>query len=241
MTMLQASPREIALASAAGCALLLAAANYLASHARPLPRLGYSALVVFGAGTLIPAFALKAIASAGMIAGAPLDPAPVTLAAVTALSLAWSAVALRREPAYRLRGAPGLLIGVIGPSLAEAVVFLGLVFNIALFALQPAFGHAAAAAAATLVTSAVFSLYHLTHRPPWNSWRVVRVLFVVWLAVGACYAVTGNLWAAAILNTCFAMVGFVKNGVTLPPRPLASLGLAAAGIASVALIGSSLR
>jgi hypothetical protein len=89
-----------------------------------------------------------------------------------------------------------------------------------------------------VVSSAAFALYHLTHGPPWNQWGMIRTLFLVWLVVAGAYAWTENLWAAALVNTCMATIGFIKGRVTAAEEQplLASLTLDVAAVAATLAI-----
>ena len=65
-----------------------------------------------------------------------------------------------------------------------------------------------------IVSSVLFGLYHFTHSPPWNNWAQATLLFVVWLFVSLAYVLTRDAWVAAIIDTSFATIGFIRNSVT---------------------------
>jgi hypothetical protein len=222
-----------------GAVAAFSLANFIANQVLPRhPRLAYTLLVVFLAGTVLPAFALKAMRTAGLLAPAALAAAPLPLALAAAAGGLYLYLAVRRDEPAQRRRLPKLLVALFPPSLAEVLVFVGVVFTAADVLLAPLIGAFAAKAAATLATSAAFSLYHLTHAAPWNSLRMVRILFVVWLFIGGFYALIGNLWATALLNTLLAVIGFVKNRVTRPEEQSVPMLCAhdALSVAAVALI-----
>ena len=220
-----------------GAVAVLAAANLVANHVvrRPYQRIFYSLFVVLVAGTLVAALELKRLAATGAFAVGALDFAPAASALALSGGFVFLAFSLWSESSEQWQRLPQLLAALFAPSLAEALVFVGIVFSLTQYLLTPALGHIAAVSAAVLVTSASFGVYHFTHAAPWNSWHTIRILFVVWLFVGLFYALTGNLWATAILNTLLATIGFVRNRVTRPEeQPLAaSLLFDLAGIVAV--------
>jgi hypothetical protein len=227
------------LSSGIGAVAALSVANFAANHLVPRhARFAYTVLVVFLAGTILPAVALKAMLSAALLQAPAFAIAAGPLALAAAVGGLYLFLAVRREDPAQLRRLPRLLIALFAPSLAEVLVFVGIVFTAASALLAPWTGLLAAQALAVLATSAAFSLYHLTHAAPWNSWRMVRILFLVWLLIGGFYAVTGNLWAAAVLNTLLAVIGFVKNRITRPEEQSVAMLvlLDVLGVAAVALI-----
>ncbi len=239
---MQLNSFPVALAPGLAAVLLLGVANYAANHLAPRhPRYAYTVLVVLLCGTAAPAFALRLLAGAGILDLRALSANGWPFALALAGGGAFLALSIRDEPAEQLRRLPRLLISLFAPSLAEVLVFVGIVYGIADFLVRPAFGAVASAIAATLVTSISFGLYHLTHAAPWNSLRMVRILLIVWLFIGGFYALTHDLWATALLNTLLATIGFVKNRVTGPEeQPLSvSALLDAVGIAAVAAIAFS--
>jgi hypothetical protein len=215
---------------------VLTAANFAANHVvRRVPRFVYALLVIFLAGTVVPTFALRALVGD---VGQPaiLQFAPLPLAAAGLVGGVFLLSAMRDEDAAQWRRLPGLLIALFAPSLAEVLVFLGIVFGSVETLLWESVGRWPATIAAILLTSASFALYHLTHAAPWSEWRVVKILFVVWLGIGAFFALTQNLWAAALLNTLMATVGFVKNRVTRPEEQPVFVSLLMDVLAVVAVL-----
>jgi hypothetical protein len=215
--------------------LLLAAANGLFSQVFPRhPRLAYAIIVVFLCGTAVPAIALQMFSTAGLLGPAVLAPAFLPIGAAVVAGGGFLALSIRDEPAEQWLRLPKLLVALFAPSLAEVLVFAGIVFTLAQFVLARFAAPVVTAILATVATSLAFGLYHLTHAAPWNSLRMVRILFVVWLFIAGFYALTHNLWATALLNTLLAAIGFVKNRATRPEElSLAtSLLLDLAGIAA---------
>lgn len=223
-------------AAGLGAVLALSTANYAANHLAPRhPRFVYAFAVVFVAGTVIPMLALKALARAGALDVQALMFSLWPLGLGLTAGLAFMGLSLRGEPAAQWRRLPRLLIALFAPSLAEVLVFVGIVFSLTQYFAAPWLGRSAATAAAIAATSLSFGLYHLTHAAPWNSPRLVRILLIVWLLIGGFYAVTGNLWATALLNTAMAAVGFVKNRVTRPEEQSFAV-LIALDVAAVAVV-----
>jgi len=212
------TPPQLAIVAGLGAGVVLCAANYAANHLvrRAYPRLAYTVLVVLAAGTIVPALALKRLVVTGVLALGALAFSPWPLALALAAGLAFLFLSLRDQPADQLRRVPKLLVALFAPSLAEVLVFVGIIFSLTRYLLTPSLGHIAAGAASVAVTSLSFSAYHLTHAAPWNSMRMVKILLIVWLFIALFYALTENLWATALLNTLLATVGFVRNRVTRP-------------------------
>jgi CAAX prenyl protease-like protein len=231
---------QIAVAAGLGAVALLSAANYAANHLvrSGYPRFAYTVLVVLAAGTIVPALALKRLVAMGVLARGALAFSPWPLAVALAGGLAFLFLSLRDQPAGQLRRVPKLLVALFAPSLAEVLVFAGIVFSATQYLLTPWIGHIAAAAAAVAVTSLSFGTYHLTHAAPWNSLRMVGILLIVWLFIALFYALTGNLWATALLNTLLATVGFVRNRVTRPEEQpvIVSAILDVAAVAAVSAL-----
>ncbi|OGK99216.1 MAG: hypothetical protein A3E31_09445 [Candidatus Rokubacteria bacterium RIFCSPHIGHO2_12_FULL_73_22] len=210
-------------AAALGVVGAYAAANWVAHHlwAPPGGRAGYVLAVPVLVGIVLPAWVLARRAP-GLLGLARRDAVAVPAALVAGVLIL----------GLLARGAPGaeparlgaLALHLIPPSLAETLVFLGVL----LAALQPRAGGVGAAA----VASVAFGLYHFTFYPPWNTWPVALRLTLVWLAVSAVFALTRSVWAAAAFNTLMAVTGFVVNRVTrLDTEPVAL----AAVLAAVAL------
>src|SRR6185295_15836276 len=113
----------------------------------------------------------------GAFAVGALDFAPAASALALSGGFVFLAFSLWSESSEQWQRLPQLLAALFAPSLAEALVFVGIVFSLTQYLLTPALGHIAAVSAAVLVTSASFGVYHLTHAAPWNSWHTIRILF----------------------------------------------------------------
>jgi hypothetical protein len=227
---------------------LLFAVNALANHVVPIPggRLGYSLVVIFGAGTVLPAVALAWLAARGTAAcrlpGAGWSELPRVLGALAAAALI---------AAFPIGGdvleAPGralhLLVWLFPSSLAEVLVFLGVLHGVLRAWLGRVLPGWAAIGIAALAGSVVFGVHHFTYYPPWNTGAVALKLTIVWLEVSAVYVITRSLWAAAAFNTVMAVIGFILNDVRrLDGEPLAlGLGLGALGVATVVLLTRAAR
>ena len=229
------------LAEALAAILALPLANYVFNHLIVRrSRYVYVIVVVLVCGIVVPAFGLHTLLEAGIVTVSSLKPAPLPIALGAMAGLASFALLLRGAVVAARHRIPRLFVGLIAPSLAEVVVFLGILFPLLSRLFAPFAPDGIARALIVVVAAASFALYHLTHAGPWRSRRILVTLFVVWLFLGAFYALVQNLWAAMLLNTALATVGFVRNGATGPDDvPLGANALfAATGIASLAWICS---
>jgi hypothetical protein len=216
--------------------------NYLVNHLARIKRCGllYPLAIVFLAGTLAPVLAVRWLTRNGWIR----DDLPVNGgdAALLGISLVVGfcliALALRGQLRAELRHGLRLFVTLFAVSLAEFLVFLSIVFNCTEAVAGSLLRSPWAAVAAAIVSSALFGLYHFTHFPPWNNWAQAARLFVVWLFVCIAYVLTRDAWAATIIDTSFATIGFVRNRVTtLDHIPtVTALALDALGIVSVVAI-----
>lgn len=193
-------------------------ANYLANHLACVKRrkLLYPLAVVFLAGTLVPALSVRWLTRGGWIGSDPLFNGG--RAAVLGISLAVGfcliALALRGQLRGELRRTVRLFIALFAVSLAEVLVFLVIVFNLTEVVVAPLLNPLWGSVVAAIISSALFGLYHFTHAAPWNNWAQAARLSVVWLFVCLAYVLTRDAWAAAIIDTSFATIGFVRNRVT---------------------------
>lgn len=193
-------------------------ANYLANRLVSLKRRGllYPLAVVFLAGTLVPVLAVRWLTRHGGIR----DDLPINggNAALLGISLVVGfcliALALRGQLRGELRHSLRLFIALFAVSLAEVLVFLSILFNLTEVLAGSLLHPPWASVAAAIVSSALFGLYHFTHSPPWNNWAQAVRLFVVWLFVCLAYVLTRDAWAATIIDTSFATIGFIRNRVT---------------------------
>ncbi len=216
--------------------------NYLANHLVRLERrwLLYPLAVVFLAGTLVPVLAVRWLTRNGAIK----DDLPINggNAALLGISLVVGfcliALALRGQLRGELRHSLRLFVALFAVSLAEVLVFLSILFNLTEVVAGSLLHPPWATVAAAIVSSALFGLYHFTHAPPWNSGAQAARLFVVWLFVCLAYVLTRDAWAATIIDTSFATIGFVRNRVTtLDAMPtVTALALDALGIIVVVAI-----
>jgi membrane protease YdiL (CAAX protease family) len=181
------------------------------------------------------------LTGSGVLRSSVLAFEPLELTAALVGGLAILAFFLRGQPQAQRWRAPVLVVALFGPSLAEVLVFAGIVFTAAEYVLAPGTGPLIAAMGAALASSAAFALYHLTHGAPWNQWRMIRTLFAVWLLVAGTYAWTTNLWAAVIVNTCMATIGFIKGRVTRAEEQplLVSVGLDLVAVVALMVIVST--
>jgi len=216
--------------------------NYLANHLVSLGRRGllYPLAVVFLAGTVVPALALRWLSRNGAIRdNLPINGGDAALLGISlVVGFCLIALALRGQLRQELRHSLRLFAALFAVSLAEVLVFLSILFNLAEEVAGSLLHPPWASVAAAIVSSALFGLYHFTHSPPWNTWALAARLFIVWLFVCLAYVLTRDAWAATIIDTSFATIGFVRNRVTtLDAMPtMTALALDALGIIVVVAI-----
>ena len=241
--MVLASPTPLtgALAVLVG-ASALPLSNYYANHLLPIKRRGllYPLAVVLLAGTLVPVLAVRSLTQNGWIR----DDLPIngsdSVLLVISLIVGFSiiALALRGQLSEELRHSLRLFVALFAVSLAEVLVFLSVVFNVTEVVAGSLLHPPWSALAAAIVSSALFGLYHFTHSPPWNNWAQAALLFVVWLFVCLAYVLTRDAWVAAIIDTSFATIGFIRNRVTTldGTRIVTALALDALSIMVVVIV-----
>lgn len=222
------------------CALPLA--NFLANHVARTRRsaLLYPLAVVLLAGTAVPILAARWLTKGGWIKGdLPIDggDAPL-LGAALVVGLGLIALALRGPRPSELPHIGRLFVALFAVSLAEALVFLSILFDVTEALAGSALPSPSATFAAAIASSAAFGLYHFTHSAPWNSWARAAPLIVVWLFVCLAYVLTRDAWVAAIVDTSFATIGFMRYRVkTLDDMRIATaLALDALSIAVVVIV-----
>lgn len=128
------------------------------------------------------------------------------------------------------------------PSIAESLVFIGVVFHVVeLWArrLWPWRGAGVVGAVVAIILSSLaFGPFHYSYPTPWNTWEFVRTMFFVWLIVASFYALTRSMVAALMLHTVMAMTGFLRNQLQLDgPELLALTQNLIAIVTVVAIIG----
>lgn len=234
----------------AGAAIVLIGAsalplsNYLANHVAQIKHRGgllYPLAVVFLAGTLLPALATRWLILHGWIRDAAFPSNgsdAVLLGTSIVVGFCLMTLALRARLLAELRYSLRLFVALFGVSLAEVLVFLSILFNLAAAGAGLLLHSPWASVVAAIVSSALFGLYHFSHSPPWNNWAQAARLFVVWLVVCFVYVMTRDAWAATIIDTSFATIGFVRNRVaTLDDMPIGTaLALDGLGILAVVAI-----
>jgi hypothetical protein len=222
---------------------LLAALNYLANHVVRLPggRLGYVLVVTFAAGMVVPTLALGRLAALGVLERRlPWRGWPEAGAVGGALLVA--ALIAAFPIGGDVLDAPGralhLFVWLSLSSLAEVLVFAGLLHGVVEVLAARWLPRWLAIGLAALVASVTFGVYHLTYYAPWNTWAVAGKLTIVWLEVTTVYVVTRSVWAAAAFTTVMAVIGFILNDVRrLDGEPLAlGVVLAVVTFAAVVLI-----
>ncbi len=216
--------------------------NYLANHLAHIKRRGllYPLAVVLLAGTLVPVLAVRWLTQNGWIRhDLPINGGNgILLVIALIVGFFMIALALRGQLSEELRHSLRLFVALFAVSLAEVLVFLSIVFNLTEVVTSSLLHPPWAVVAAAIVSSALFGLYHFTHSPPWNNWAQAALLFVVWLFVCLAYVLTGDAWAAAIIDTSFATIGFIRNRVTTldGTRIVTALALDALSIMVVVIV-----
>lgn len=159
------------------------------------------------------------------------------LGAVTLYFQAWRGLPPEAQQLERVRS---FFIWMLFPSIAEALVFIGVVYHVvALWGrrLWPWRGAGVAAAlAAILLSSLAFAPFHFSYPAPWNTWDLVRTMFFVWLIVSTFYALTRSMFAAVMLHTMMAMTGFLRNQLPLLGTDARGLILDAITVVTVLVI-----
>ncbi len=211
-------PPTIAIGALIG-ASALPLANYLANHIGR-PRRGtlvYPLAVVLIAGTAVPILVVRWLTRSGwMKSDLPVDGGDAALLGVTlVVGLGLIALALRGPRMSELPRILRLFVALFAISLAEVLVFLSILFNAMELVAGSMLRSPWASVAAAIGSSVLFGLYHFTHSQPWNSWARAAPLIVVWLFVSFAYVLTRDAWAAAIVDTSFATIGFVRYRVTM--------------------------
>ncbi len=234
------------LAAALLVPLVFFVANLLANHVLGHPPFGpvggllYWLAVDLVSGTMLPALVLLNLRKRGVIdtrkwgySFLPIDIVKIFVALAASVAIAAFAISGSTPKVDRL---VRLFVWLVGASLAEVMVFLGIVYNVAENFGRLALPQSSAMAVAAIIASSAFGLFHFSYSQPWNSWPVAFELPLVWLAVTAVFLITHSLWAAAVFNNVMAVIGFVLNRVTeFDERPL-WLGLTLAVISILTLL-----
>lgn len=129
-------------------------------------------------------------------------------------------------------GAQGLhlFIWLLPASLAEGLVFIGVVFHVTERAIRREgwgrLGAGLGLGAGMVISAVAFGLFHFSYPAPWDTWAKVSMLVPVWLGVTLFYALTRSLAAAIVFNNVMAVIGFMQADLSLPGSDLLGVGLA---------------
>ncbi|MEI7772818.1 MAG: CPBP family glutamic-type intramembrane protease, partial [Chloroflexales bacterium] len=142
---------------------------------------------------------------------------------------------------------PGIVahyvIWMLYPSIAESLVFMGVVFHAAEASARQLWrwpgGRIVGAVCGVLLSSVAFAVFHFSYPTPWNTWALVRTMFFVWVAVSSFYALTRSMPAALMFHTLLAVTGFVRNQQDVRSPDLLGLALNAVAIVVVVAILST--
>jgi membrane protease YdiL (CAAX protease family) len=205
----------------------------------PSGRLTYYFLVAFACGAILPAVVINLWAARGIgnlrrfgFAFKPIDLVKILVA--LAVGAFFASFPIGEEALAEPGRIVHLFVWLLSTSIAEALVFLGIVYNVCETFLAGKVNKYLAIAIAALVSSVCFGLYHFSYPPPWNTLGKAALLTVIWLEVSAVYILTRSLWAAAAFNNVMAIIGFVLNNLTIE-GPLA-LGFTLDAISVVSLV-----
>lgn len=204
----------VALSGAAALPL----SNYVVNHivsSRRRPILQPLAVVML-AGTVVPTLAIRWLTQNGSNRNDfPIDGTDAPLMGFSlVVGFALIALALRRSLKTEFPRVIRLFAALFPASLAEVLVFLSILFNWIEGVAASMVRVPWASVVAAIASAALFGLYHFTYSPPWNNWAQAARLFTVWIFVCLAFVLTRDAWAAAIINTSFATIGFVRNRVT---------------------------
>jgi hypothetical protein len=199
-------------------AAALPLSNYVVNHlvsSRRRPILQALAVVVL-AGTVVPTLAIRWLTQNGSNRNdLPVNGTDAPLMGFSLfMGLVLIALALRGSLKTDFPRVIRLFVALFPASLAEVLVFLSILFNWIETLAASMVRVPWASVAAAIASAALFGLYHFTYSPPWNNWAQAVRLFIVWLFVCFAYVLTRDAWAAAIIDSSFATIGFVRNRVT---------------------------
>ena len=239
--------RTVTAIAAFAIVALAFAANFLFNHTakgagvRAIPAL-YPVVFFIGLGTLLPAWLLGKIASSGRATARQLgigagrrDAMAVVIGVIMGAVFAAVPLAPFLRDAAGLRLLHGLFANLLVASTAEVLLFLG-VLSVGIRALLGRGDDWLTRAAIVVVSSIAFGLFHFTYPEPWNTLETAATLSLIWIAVSLLFVLGRSLLAAIVLDNILAVIGFARNGLTLPQPPLNGWLLAAAAFACFLLV-----
>jgi hypothetical protein len=223
------------------------AANFFFNHTpkgagvKAIPAF-YPVVFFSGLGVLLPAWLLGKITSGVTVTARQLgigagrrDAIAILVALIVGGALAAVPLApLLRDPAG-LRLLHGLFAQLLVASTAEVLLFLG-VLGVGIDAALGRGGDWLTRLAIVVVSSVAFGLFHFTYPAPWNTLETAATLSLIWIAVSLLFVLGRSLLAAIVFDNIMAVVGFARNGLTLPQSALDGWLIAAAALAGFLLM-----
>jgi hypothetical protein len=133
-----------------------------------------------------------------------------------------------------------LFIWLFMVSLAEVLLFIGVVFNTVLWlALKWLPGRnriLTRTAAAVILSALAYALFHFTYPNPWNTWGMIIGLIPCGVLISLAYALTRSLAAAVVFNNVLATAGYLFWGISLAGSDVLGLVLNAIVVFAVIII-----
>jgi hypothetical protein len=133
-----------------------------------------------------------------------------------------------------------LFIWVFMVSLAEVLLFHGVVFNAAFWLALKWFPGRNRILMRTIMavtlSALIYAIFHLTYNPPWNNGDTILILIPFGLLVSLFFAYTRSLAATVIFNNVLKSAGYLIVGTVIIGSDLLGLVLNGIMIFAVALI-----
>lgn len=133
-----------------------------------------------------------------------------------------------------------LFIWLFMVSLAEVIMFIGVVFNTALwlaFKWFPGRNRLFERTAMAVVLSALaYALFHFTYPDPWNSWGMVAMLVPVGIMISLVYTFTRSLAATVVFTNVLSVAGYLLTDSLLIGSDVLGMVLNAIVVFAVVII-----
>jgi hypothetical protein len=133
-----------------------------------------------------------------------------------------------------------LFIWLFMVSLAEVLMFIGVVFNTALWLALKWFPGRnrifTRTAAAIAISALAYALFHISYPTPWNTWGMMIALFPAGILISLAYALTRSLAATVVFNNVLSTAGYLLMGIVLSGSDILGLVLNAIVVFAVIII-----
>jgi hypothetical protein len=133
-----------------------------------------------------------------------------------------------------------LFIWLFMVSLAEVLMFIGVVFNTALWLALKWFPGRnrlfERTAVAVALSALAYALFHFTYPDPWNSWSIVAMLVPVGLMVSLAYVFTRSLAATVVFTNVLSVAGYLLTDSLLTGSDILGMVLNAIVVFAVVII-----